>query len=240
MKFKLRDYIVYEDEYLLVVNKPADLLVIPDRQQTAANLKGIIEAYIKEPIYTVHRLDKLTSGLVVFAKNKIVHQALNQQFQDRKVKKHYYALVNGRVKADSQDITLPLSVKSNISKTFVDLKNGKPSHTALCVKQRFNRYTLLDIQLHTGRMHQIRVHCAAIGHPLAIDPVYGTESSIYMSSFKRNYRLAKGKTERPLMDSLTLHAYKLCFEHPITKKLLTNKVDIPKNFRVLLHKLSDV
>ena len=83
MKFKLRDYIVYEDEYLLVVNKPADLLVIPDRQQTAANLKGIIEAYIKEPIYTVHRLDKLTSGLVVFAKNKIVHQALNLLFDEK-------------------------------------------------------------------------------------------------------------------------------------------------------------
>ena len=240
MKFKIKNHIVFEDDHLIVVNKPANLLVIPDRAGVNTNLKVLLETYIKQDIFIVHRLDKATSGLVVFAKNAVAHQKLNQQFQQRTVIKKYYALVNGRLKEDKGDIELPLTIKSNASKTVVDLKGGKPSHTSYEVIDTFSRYTLLDITLHTGRMHQIRVHFAGIGHPLAIDSLYGENEAIYLSSIKRNYRLGKGAEERPLMDSLTLHSYFLAFEHPETRATLTNKIDMPKNFRVLLNKLGDV
>lgn len=239
MKFKIRDHIAYEDDSMIVINKPAGLLVIPDRQNNIS-LKDLLAQYLKSDAFVVHRLDKATSGLVVFAKTKEAHQDLNEQFQSRKVVKKYYALVNGHPNPEDGDIKLGIRIQTNVSKSVIDEKKGKPSHTAYKIIEKYAQYSLVDITLHTGRMHQIRVHFAAIGNPLVIDPLYGVKEAIYLSELKRNYKASKGQEERPLMDSLTLHAYYLNLKTPQDQKEVTINIDKPKNFRVLLKHLSNV
>ena len=235
---KISPVVLFEDEHFVVMNKPAGLLSIPDRfMKDLPNMFNILEQQYGE-IFIVHRLDKETSGAILFAKNAEAHQLLNGLFREGKVHKKYLALVTGRMQQKEGEIDIPLSSHPSKPGTVVpDYKHGKPAVSSYKVVEEFLSYTLAEVVIHTGKMHQIRVHMQAIGHPLAIDRLYGSSTNIKLSDFKRNYRAKKEVEEKPLMSRLTLHALQLAFSHPFTGKDIHIEAPLPKDFSVLLKQL---
>lgn len=232
--------IIHEDEHIVVINKPAGLLSIPDRYdpdkpnawQATSQLLGI-------ELWVVHRLDKDTSGVLCFAKNEIAHQYLNEQFQNRTVKKEYFALVNGSV-VNENPIEVSLGIKEHPNKlgTMITVQKGKPSHTTFEVLERFRHYTLLKATPLSGRTHQIRVHLQAIGHSLMVDPIYSNSDAFYLSSLKgRKYSQKKGEEEKPLINRLTLHAEYLSLQHPYHESTITFHAPTPKDLKAVINQL---
>jgi len=226
--------IVYEDENLVVVNKPGGLLTIPDRwDQTRISLLGIMNETLSSSIRTVHRLDRETSGLILFAKNVETQREISRQFEAHEIEKTYLALVEGEVPGPGGTIELPLDEDpQHPGVTRVDEKRGKPSVTQFEAAERFRGFTLLRVKPLSGRTHQIRVHLAAKGYPLAVDSLYGKRSAIYLSELKQDYKQKK-EGERPLISRLTLHAGGLRFKTPQGQEL-TLEVPPPKDLTVTL------
>ena len=230
--------LLWEDEHLAVVNKPAGVLSIPGRHMpNAVDMRHLLQQRYGE-IFVVHRLDKDTSGVMVFAKNAAAHKALNTQFEQREVQKVYHALVSGVVTKDELDIDIPLMRDARNSSLMRPSVRGKESLTKVQVLQRFKIATLLECRPETGRQHQIRVHCATVGHPLFVDPVYGKHSEFRLSSIKRRYNLAKDAEERPLISRLTLHARTLTFHHPVDNREIEMSAEYPKDLRATLKVLT--
>ncbi|MFQ3675384.1 MAG: RluA family pseudouridine synthase [Endomicrobiia bacterium] len=227
--------IIFEDEDFLFINKPSGLLSIPDRfDKKQQNLYTILkECYNK--IFVVHRLDKETSGIICFAKNAETHRELNTLFETRKIKKSYLALVDGKVENDCGIIDIPIELNSKIFKLSKSNIVSKDSITEYKLLEKFKNYSLLEVFPKTGRTHQIRIHLSSIGHPLAIDSLYGRRDKIYLSKIKPNYKFS-GK-EKPLMNRLTLHSYKIEFFYSKKNKLLTFTAPLPENFQILLKQL---
>lgn len=177
--------IVFENDDLVAINKPSGLLTIPDREQSERSLKELlVEKY--GSIFTVHRLDKETSGMVLFAKNEATHKYLSRLFEERKIEKYYLGIVHGSPANTTGSIDAPIS-EHPLHKGMMNVhKNGKPSLTTYEVLDANKNYSLVSFQLHTGRTHQIRVHSKHIGHPLGCDPIYGDGKPIKLSSIKRN------------------------------------------------------
>ncbi len=229
--------IVFEDDDLLVVNKPAGLLVIPDRyRKDLPNLRDIlIEKY--GDIFVVHRLDKETSGILVFAKNAATHKHLNGQFTDHTIEKVYCALVRGRLEHTAGSIKYSLAPHPKKPSVMVVSQAGKISITDYTVREAFRDYTLVEARPHTGRLHQIRVHFATFGHPLAIDRIYGSQEPIFLSSIKPDYK-PSGSNESPLIERLTLHAERITFIHPATPgQPKTLNAPLPKDFEAVIQQL---
>jgi 23S rRNA pseudouridine1911/1915/1917 synthase len=244
--------IIYEDDDLLVIDKPAGLLVIPDRWdaskptvvklarayltgQTAS--KGTVSA---EPsrIWVVHRLDRDTSGVLILAKSDRVHAALSQQFERGTVTKTYLALISGQGIRAEGTIRLPIGAHAQRPGMMViQRRQGKSALTRYAVAERFRGYTLLEVRPRTGRSHQIRVHLQAIGHPLAIDPLYGSSEPLLLSALKPSYRPKPGAVERPLMTRLTLHAQALELIHPTRGQVCTWMAPLPKDLAAVLRNL---
>jgi 23S rRNA pseudouridine1911/1915/1917 synthase len=216
--------VLYEDRHLLVVDKPADLAVEPERwKPEAATLAGALLRRAREDSRAsegqldwrprgVHRLDKDTTGCVAVAKDLDTERRLRTAFETGRVDKRYLALVEGEhPAADGQwvEIDRPLGPEPRRSGAMRVAADGKPSRTELRVAQRFRGYTLLECRPRTGRTHQIRVHLASEGFPLAVDPLYGRRDVLLLSELKRGYRAKRGRPERPLIGRLTLHAARL-------------------------------
>lgn len=234
--------IIYEDDDYVLLNKPANLLTIPDRfNRNLSNLSEILRKEYGE-IYIVHRLDKETSGIICFAKNTEAHKAISLQFGDvqsavSRVEKVYLALVNGKLQEKAGKIDLPISENPFKKGTMrIDEKKGKPSMTEYFVAEEFRNFTLVKIKLITGRTHQIRVHFSGIGNPLAVDSVYGNRNVIFLSEIKKNYHKS-GKEESPLINRLTLHALQLGFFHVTKNKFVKLEAPLAKDFEVLLKQL---
>jgi 23S rRNA pseudouridine955/2504/2580 synthase/23S rRNA pseudouridine1911/1915/1917 synthase len=228
--------IVFENNDFIAINKPAGLLSIPDREQTQRSLKEMLaEKY--GTIFTVHRLDKDTSGIIVFAKNEATHKYLSQLFESRQVQKFYQAIVHGAPASKTGTIDAPISEHPLHKGMMVVHRNGKPSVTDYEVMEEHRSYSLLQFQLHTGRTHQIRVHANNIGHPIACDELYGDGKPVLLSSIKRNYKLGKhDEEERPMLSRLALHSYRLQFKDAHEKDIdLT--AELPKDMRALLQQL---
>lgn len=228
--------IIYEDDHLVVVNKPAGLLTVADRfQHESVHLQSLLRKKYGE-IFTVHRLDKDTSGLVIFAKDAEVHRLLSLAFEQRDVNKIYLALADGQLE-DEGAIDEPLALSDTRPGTMKVYRKGKPSLTTFKTLERYEWFNVLEVTLHTGRMHQIRVHLAFIGHPLFVDPVYGRRAEFYLSEWKgRKYRIGKkSHEERPLMSRLSLHAWKLDLIHPVTGVPMHFEAPIPKDIRALMN-----
>ena len=228
--------IIFENDELVAINKPTGLLTIPDREQSEKSLKEmLIEKYGN--IFTVHRLDKDTSGLVIFAKTETAHKFLSKIFEDRKVEKYYLGIVIGATENKAGLIDAPISEHPLHKGLMVVHRNGKPSQTGYEVLESNKNFSLVSFQLHTGRTHQIRVHAKHIGHPLACDPLYGDGKPVMLSAIKKKFKLSKhDETERPMISRLALHSYKLSFEdmHGMPMNL---EAVMPKEFRALMQQL---
>ena len=201
MNFSLKDNIIYEDDNILIVNKPRGLLLQQDGNNEHESLDKTISNYLKEVAMPAHRLDKDTSGLCVFAKNKKAADELGKIFNDHtQLEKHYITLVAGQIEEDGV-VDAPLRKSFERKKMVVaPLKSGaKPAITKYHILNKYKDYTLLDVQLLTGRTHQIRAHMSYIRHHVVGDIKYGDYK--INNEFKKKYGF----------ENQFLHAYKLKF-----------------------------
>ncbi len=229
--------ILFENEDFVVVNKVAGMLSIPDRfRPDLTALSTFLKRKYGE-IFVVHRLDRDTSGIMLFAKHKDSHKILNDQFAEGKVKKEYLALVNGQMSVDKGDIDLALMFNTD-KKVVQPHKRGKASKTSYEVVERFKQFSFLRVKMHTGRMHQVRVHLQSIFHPLIVDSKYGGRESFFLSEIKRKkFNLKKEDTERALLKRHPLHADKITFKY--NTKAFTFSLDgaLPKDMKATLNQL---
>jgi 23S rRNA pseudouridine955/2504/2580 synthase/23S rRNA pseudouridine1911/1915/1917 synthase len=231
------------DDYT-AVNKPAGLATIPGRGETTsvfeqlASQLGLPPSGAQDPrLRIVHRLDKDTSGILLFAKNQPAQQHVSHQLQNNDVQKQYLALVAGRPTESCGHIDASLAPHpSRPREMAVATHGGRPAQTDWKLEEVFRHYALLRVFPKTGKTHQIRVHLRHIGFPLAIDPLYHANAPrILLSSFKRYYRSA-GVQERPLIDRLTLHAERLSFQDRAGAQIEL-EASLPKDFRAVLNML---
>lgn len=236
---KLKIDIIYEDESLVIVNKPADLLTIPDRFDTMKpNLVGLVSEHLEGKVWVVHRLDRETSGIICLAKTEEAHKALSKQFFDRTVAKIYLAMVDGKPSPTEGTIDAPIGAHPTLAGKMTVIRTGKKALTDYKVLEIFKAFSLVEANIHTGRTHQIRVHFKHLGHPLAVDSLYGKREAFYLSEVKnRKYQLGKEQEERPLMSRTTLHAYQLTLDHPTTGERVTFSVPLPKDFQAMVNQL---
>ena len=207
--------IVYEDNDLLIVNKPKGMVVHPSAGHKDGTLVNAllyhcelssINGTIRPGI--VHRIDKDTSGLLIVAKNDKAHIKLSEMIANKEVKRKYYALVHGSIKHDYGTIDAPIARNPKERKEMAVIDEGKPSITHFKVIDRFEKYTLIECELETGRTHQIRVHMKYINHPLVGDPVYGLRKTLNTNG-------------------QSLHSKSIEFNHPITGEHLYFETEIP-------------
>jgi 23S rRNA pseudouridine955/2504/2580 synthase/23S rRNA pseudouridine1911/1915/1917 synthase len=232
----LNDWIVYEDDNLIALNKPSGLLSIPDREGKDISLKKLlIEKY--GSIFTVHRLDRDASGLIVFAKNEETHKHLSLQFEERQTEKIYVGLVIGSLSEKKGSIDAPIAehpAKKGLMNVY---RTGKESLTDYEVLEDFKIFSWVQFQIHTGRTHQIRVHAKHIGHPIVCDGLYGDGKPILLSSLKHKFKLSKNELEeRPILNRLALHALSLKFE-TTNGETIKLEAPLPKDLRALLQQL---
>jgi 23S rRNA pseudouridine1911/1915/1917 synthase len=225
--------IVLEDETVVVLNKPSGVLVLPDRfDKNLMNLYDLLKETFGS-IFIVHRIDRETSGVVLFAKTAEAHAFLNAAFEKREVEKKYRAIVIGSPGAESGCIDFPITENEHgVRKMKIDKKNGKEAVTEYRVIEKFTNYAFVEARPHTGRTHQIRIHLSAVGLPILADPLYSTGGWFFLSSIKRNYK-SNGE-EKPLLARTALHALSLSFTHPATGAKTFIETPIPKDMETVL------
>ena len=230
--------VIQETEDWIALNKPSGLLSIPDREGKEISLKSILIERFGE-IFVIHRLDKDTSGVILFAKNAVAHKYFSQQFEERTITKIYSGLVAGTLSEKQGTIDLPIGEHPSRKGMMAILTKGKPSVTDFKVIEEFGKYSFVEFNIHTGRTHQIRVHMQKLGHPLVCDELYGDGKPVFISSLKKKkFKLAKDELEeRPIMHRLALHASKLSFIDQDGKKY-DLEAQMPKDMRALLQQLN--
>ena len=221
--------VVYEDNDVLVINKPKGLVVHPGgghyddtlvnaliyNEKELSNINGLNRVGI------VHRIDKDTSGLLLICKNNFAHKEIASQLETHSMHREYIALVDGIITSDSGKIIGKIGrSKENRLKMAIDNINGKEAITHFEVLKRYKKYTLIKCRLETGRTHQIRVHMSSINHPLVGDKIYGGSTSLYN-------------------EGQLLHAYNITFSQPSTKKEVNVQIDLPQYFIDVLNKLEN-
>lgn len=229
--------IIYEDDNLIILNKPSGILTIPDRFNTSLpNLSTLLKKTYGK-VFTVHRLDRDTSGAIIFAKDAETHRSLSIAFENNEVIRKYEVVCEGIFPEEYMEIDIPLRQSRKNALITVPSAKGKPSLTKVKVIEKFRNSTLLECELITGRHHQIRVHLQSIGYPLLIDDLYGNKSEFFVSSIKRKYNLKKGTKEYPIMTRLSMHSKELSFVHPVKNEQINVFAEYPKDFSALLQVL---
>ena len=222
--------VIYEDSDIIVVNKPKGMVVHPGNGNVDGTLVNAIMAKCEGSLSgiggeirpgIVHRIDKDTSGLLIVAKNDKAHVNLSEQIKEHKVKKTYIALVRGVVKENEATIDMPIGRSKTDRKKMAVCKDGKNAVTHIKVLKRWEHYTLLQVNIETGRTHQIRVHLSYIGYPIIGD-----------------YTYSNGKNEFGVVGQC-LHAQKLEFKHPITNKIVELEAPLPEYFQEIIQKLDN-
>ena len=233
---KISNLLIYENEDFLVLNKSAGLLSIPDREGKEISLKKILLDEYGE-IFTIHRLDKDTSGLIVFAKHEKLHKLLSHQFEQRQTEKIYLGLIMGSPLKEKDTIDSPIMEHPTKKGLMITNRKGKEAVTDYEVLNAFGIYSWVQFRIYTGRTHQIRVHMKHIGHPVACDKLYGDGKSVFLSSIKHNYKLSKNEEEeRPILNRLALHAYQLKFTS-LDNNTYHFEAPIPKDLKATLQQL---
>jgi len=233
--------IVFQDEQIVVIHKPAGL----DSTRGQFAVESVLDVLEKklsnlaEPLRLVHRLDRETSGLMVLAKTVDAQRNLSAQWETRTVDKTYLVIIHGMIQPEEGTIDLPLKKTGNQSRPVkVDHEGGKPATTEYKVLEQYRQYALVEAHPVTGRMHQIRVHFSVEGCPVLCDGHYGTPAPLYLSKFKRGYKAAGRKEEeKPLISRLALHANRLEFDHPATKERMKFELEPPKDFAAAVKQL---
>ena len=223
--------IIYEDDDIIIINKQKGLVVHPANGNPDGTLVNAIMAICKDSLSgiggeirpgIVHRLDKDTSGLIIVAKNDKAHINLSEQIKNREVKKTYIALVRGVIKENEATINMPIARSTKDRKKMAVSKDGKNAITHFKVLKRYDKYTLIEVNIETGRTHQIRVHMSQIGYPIVGDNVY-----------------SNGKNPFGVVGQM-LHSAKLTFRHPITNKEMNLEAPLPEYFVEVLNKLDNI
>jgi 23S rRNA pseudouridine1911/1915/1917 synthase len=218
--------IIHEDRDLIVVNKPVGMLSHPSHREKSGTLTNALAHHLlRAPgggakAGLVHRLDRDTSGVVLFAKTPRAHRILSNAFRERKVKKSYLALVSGRVARDSGEISAPIGSDPNAWPHWRVMEDGRPAVTRYQVRRRFAAHTLLELEPLTGRTHQLRIHCALIGHPIVGDPVYAPSPDPIVARLGLRHQV--------------LHAHRLAFPHPATGKEMAVQAPMSRTLLDLL------
>lgn len=221
--------IVYEDDHLLVVNKPKGMVVHPAPGNYSGTLVNALMYHCGDDLSgingelrpgIVHRIDKNTSGLLAVAKSDVAHAGLSAQIADHSFTREYLAVAYGNIKDDERTINAPIGRhKTDRKRMCVTEQNSKPAVTHIKVLERYGDFTYISCRLETGRTHQIRVHLAHIGHPIAGDDVYGPKKVITS------------------LGGQCLHAYRLGFIHPVTGEYIEFTADPPDSFTAFLSKI---
>ncbi|MCD9187079.1 MAG: RluA family pseudouridine synthase [Pyrinomonadaceae bacterium] len=250
--------IVYEDEFLAVINKPAGMVVhpgagvpngtlanaiayhfkfqIPDSKLESENISELEsgirnpESGIKNRIGIVHRLDKDTSGLIVIAKSDEIHEKLSEQFRNREVYKSYVALAHGEIYEENGTIDAPIAREKHNRTKMAVRAHGRNAVSLWSVRERFEKFTLLKVEIKTGRTHQIRVHLAHLNHPIVGDELYnaGRDKTVF------NLTIRKAIEH---LGRFFLHAERLSFTHPQTNEKMNFRVEIPSELSDFLELL---
>ena len=216
---KMELNILYEDEYLLILDKPAGIAVHPSCRHFYTSLSNGVKFYfnninLKKKIRPVNRIDKDTTGIVIFAKNEYIQECLIKQMKNGIFKKKYIALISGILENKTGTINAPISRKENSIIERCINENGDNAITHYKVLKEFTNYSLVSFILETGRTHQIRLHCKHIGHPIIGDTLYGTSSS--------------------LINRQALHSYKVTFNHPVTNREIKIISELPVDIKNLI------
>lgn len=227
--------VVYEDDELIVVNKPAGIVVHPAAGTTSGTLANALAFHFQRLSTSgglvrpgiVHRLDKGTSGLMVVAKTESAHEDLADQFRDREVFKSYVALVHGQVEKRTGLIDQPIARDRGNRTRMAVVRGGRPAISLYRVRKRFERFTLLNVELKTGRTHQIRVHLAWLKHPVVGDEAYGSGRDKTVPDHKLRSEIAN-------LGHQFLHAEQLGFRHPRTKEDLRFTSPLPSELQAVL------
>ena len=232
--------ILYEDQDLLAIDKPAGMLAIPDRwdknvpvaQQLLQNQFG--------KLMPVHRIDKDTTGVLLYARNDAAHRIISNDFSTRKVEKIYFSIVQGEPEFDTWEVELPLRADGDrLHRTIIDASKGKEAKTRFEVIERFRGFALVLAIPETGRTHQIRVHLAASGLAIVADPLYGNGAPLLLSMLKAGWK-GDSYEEKPLIGRTALHSAKVIFVHPKTKEGLIIEAPFPRDFKATLAQLRKV
>ena len=232
--------VVYEDDALVVVNKPAGLVVHPGAGAHSGTLANALAFHFRQLARRggatrpgiVHRLDRDTSGLVVVAKTEAAHESLSEQFRTREVYKSYLALVHGVVREDAGRIEEPVA-RDPVNRTrMAVVRGGRPASSRYRVRRRYERFTLLDVEIKTGRTHQIRVHLAWLKHPVVGDKVYNAGRDLTVQDPRLRAAVAA-------LGRQFLHAARLAFRHPVTGERLLFESPPPAELRQLLDALEN-
>ena len=240
--------ILYEDDALLVLDKQPGVVVHPvgkNRFNTITNALHAryrdMEDAAKDVVpRLVHRLDKGTSGVLLVAKTDRARAELGRQFEDREVEKEYEALAMGVPRGDGGTVDLPivpvvLDVPGKPKMKTVPVGRGPEARTDWRVEERFARHCLMRLTLHTGRTHQIRVHCASLGHPLVADDQYGDGKALYRTTAAGADAPELGET--PILDRVALHSARLVFTHPATKERMAVEAPLPADLAAAVRAL---
>lgn len=218
---KMKLDIVYEDDHLLIINKPAGLMVHPDQKDGMNTLVNAVAYYyqknqIHHRIRYIHRLDTDTSGGMIFAKHYLAHSLMDYWLSEKKIKRWYLALVSGRLQSKKGKINAPIGKDRHHGARRRVAKNGDEAVTLYQLKQQFKNYALVELELKTGRTHQIRVHMSYLGHPLLGDVLYGGPAKF-------------GPLKRQ-----ALHSSRIEMKHPITQESLKFEISLPSDMKKLI------
>jgi 23S rRNA pseudouridine955/2504/2580 synthase/23S rRNA pseudouridine1911/1915/1917 synthase len=229
--------VIAETEDYIAISKPSGMLTLPDRHDTELeSLRGWMQQRYGT-IWVIHRLDKDTSGLILFARNEEAHKYFSNLFENREVKKIYYGMVLGKPLDPEGTIEAAIAEHPAKNGTMVVYQKGKLSRTDYRIIQSWNKYSLVEFDLLTGRTHQIRVHCKYMGHPIACDPLYGDGKPLLLSFFKKKFKLSKKEeAETPILNRLALHSFSLTF---IDRRGITTMLEapLPKDISALRQQL---
>ena len=229
--------IIFENDDFIALNKATGILTIPDsHDETQVSIYRYLQQEYGK-IFIVHRLDRDTSGLVLFAKKEETHKYLSQLFEQRKIEKTYIGIIHGSLTIKRGSINEPITEHPFLKGLMTVSKKGKASITDYHVLEDYSIYSLVQFNIHSGRTHQIRVHMKFAGHPIICDPLYGDGKPVLLSSFKKKYKLSQhDEEERPMISRLALHSQKLSFKdfyggnHSI-------EAPLPKDMKALLQQL---
>jgi len=233
--------VIHSDEQIIVLNKKSGLCVAADRYDEDAPRLDLLAQEEFGELFAVHRIDKDTSGIVVYARNAEAHKNLCAQFAGRNVHKVYHCLVRGRPLWQDLKVNLPLMPDGDARhRTVVSKTHGKPSITDFRFIGACGPFSWLEARPLTGRTHQIRAHLNANNLSIVCDPLYsGNQRGVYLSELKKRYN-GDLEMERPLIDRLALHAWKIQFEHPATKEPVEFTAPYPKDLEVTRKQLAKI